>query len=581
MSLDLWYGTRGPQNAKIVFVAESWGREEERQKLPLVGQSGKELDRMLMEAGINPAEVFFTNVVAARPLDNEMHYFFEDKEKGKPTWKGLHPTPMVVADVHRLYSQIDVINPKIVIAAGNYALWALTDNFSVSSLRRGTTASVLVPGGIMSWRGSMLTSTVANKSQKVLPIIHPAAILRQWYQRPVTVQDLRTRTLQALSDDWRPTHAPTVIAPPTYEQLISLLEKWLQELDWEHLYLSHDIETAMGTITSMSFATGGYNEKGWAITIPFVKPDRKGFTSYWTADEEFSIWKLLMKLLGHPNLRIIGQNYNYDTQYIDTWLNVRPVLHGDTMVAHHLLFLGTPKGLDYLSSLYCRYHVYWKDDLKEWSNDIDWNRNLLYNAEDALRTWECWESLHSLIVDQGMEELWSWELKKNALALRMCRRGVRINKDHRGKMAMDLLQEQGRLYAWLGSMIPQEWLKPYVKTSKKLWYQSNQQQQILFYELLGLAQQNNRKSGRPTLNFEALETLKKKHPELTRIFNGLIDLRSVNVFYNTFVTAEIEPNGRIKCSFNTTGTETLRWSSSANAFGRGTNLQNIPAGDEE
>lgn len=427
----------------------------------------------------------------------------------------------------------------------------------------------------------MLTSQIVNQPRKVLPIIHPAAILRQWYQRPITVQDLRTRTLQALSGDWRPTRAPTVIAPPTWEQVVDLLEVWTRQLRNEKLFLSHDIETAMGTITSMSFATGGYNEKGWAITIPFVKPDKKGFTSYWTAEEEFLIWRLLMKVLGHPNLRIIGQNYNYDTQYIDAWLNVRPVLFGDTMLAHHLLFLGTPKGLDYLSSLYCRYHVYWKEDLKEWSNDIDWNRNLLYNAEDALRTWECWETLSSLIDQQGMTSLWEWELKKNALALRMCRRGVRINRDHRGKMAIDLLQEQGRLYSWLASMIPQEWLRPFVKTSKKQWYQSNQQQQILFYELLGLAKQTKRKTGRPTLDFEALETLRKKHPELTRIFTALIDLRSVNVFYNTFVSAEIEPNGRIKCSFNTTGTETLRWSSSANAFGRGTNLQNIPAGDED
>jgi hypothetical protein len=36
----------------------------------------------------------------------------------------------------------------------------------------------------------------------------------------------------------------------------------------------------------------------------------------------------------------------------------------------------------------------------------------------------------------------------------------------------------------------------------------------------------------------------------------------------------------MKCSFNTAGTETFRWSSSTNAFWRGTNLQNIPKGEE-
>jgi hypothetical protein len=65
------------------------------------------------------------------------------------------------------------------------------------------------------------------------------------------------------------------------------------------------------------------------------------------------------------------------------------------------------------------------------------------------------------------------------------------------------------------------------------------------------------------------------------IFDALEEFRSISVFHNTFVKAPLDPGDRMRCMFNVSGTETFRWSSSKNAFGRGTNLQNIPAGEED
>ena len=52
--------------------------------------------------------------------------------------------------------------------------------------------------------------------------------------------------------------------------------------------------------------------------------------------------------------------------------------------------------------------------------------------------------------------------------------------------------------------------------------------------------------------------------------------RSLSVFRNTFIMAPLDPDGRMRCSINVAGTETYRFSTSKNAWGRGTNLQNIP-----
>jgi uracil-DNA glycosylase family 4 len=586
---DPWFGTSGPRDARIVLVGESWGAAEADQRLPFVGESGKELTRMLEEAGFPRNQIFLTNCFAAQPPGNDAWRFFEPR--GDNRWRGLNPTPWVKSELNRLYHQLKEIQPTLVIAAGNYALWALTESLvSFSSESTGDGATVLVPTGIMSWRGSMLLSNTldanGNKPLKVLPILHPAAILRAWYLRAVTIHDLSTRIPLALSNDWRPSPPPNIIHLPTFREADRVLGNWLITLaSGTVLRLSHDIETARGTITCMAFADGGYAPGSTALVLPLVRPKGgRGFDSYWSAEEEFALVRLARMILSHPNVRIEGQNYNYDTQWIERDWGIRPALDFDTMLAHHLLWPGTPKGLDYLASLYNHYYWYWKDDNKEWEIRADgWEAHLRYNAEDTLRTYECATELRSLISAQGFDQLWTTEKAKNQMALEMMRRGVRIDARRRAEMAFHLQHERQRIESWLGRIIPQDFLtgsewQP--KNSKRSWYNSPTQQRSLFYKILGFPSKRSRKTGNETLDAEALEKLKKDVPWAIRIWDALELHRSVGVFKSTFIEAELEPDGRMKCSFNTAGTETFRWSSSSNAFWRGTNLQNIPKGEE-
>ena len=83
------------------------------------------------------------------------------------------------------------------------------------------------------------------------------------------------------------------------------------------------------------------------------------------------------------------------------------------------------------------------------------------------------------------------------------------------------------------------------------------------------------------MNEEALERIKRIEPVLTPIVEMLQEYRSLGFFLNTFCRAKLDPDDRMRCSYNIGGTETYRWSSSENAFGRGTNLQNLPKGIED
>lgn len=581
----LWFGTRGPRDARIVLVGEAWGYEEAIAQRPFVGQSGKELERMLREAGIDPASCFFTNVVPARPDGNEMWRFFHPVREAPvgSELRGLHPMPIVLEGLETLYAQLRAIRPAVVIALGNYALWALSHCTSQSS--PSDAEGRRVPGGIMQWRGSQWYCDAAPhdiSSTPLLPALHPASILRAWYNRTVTVHDFRERALRAgLSADWRPNPAPVVLAPPTIDQARTKLNEWITRCDAGPMRLMNDIETARGLMTCIGFA----DSERFAMSIPFVRVEPgKHFESYWTAAEELELIRLMRKLLSHPNCHVEGQNYLYDIQYIQSFLACRPNLRFDSMLAHHLLFPGTPKGLDYLSSLYCRYHWYWKEDHKEWDMRGTIEDLLKYNALDCLRNFEVNTELRRLIPAMGQSEQWEDELAKNDLALSMMTRGVRIDKERRAMLNFELAVAADDMARWFESVLPQHIASPDVDMRKKgarPWWQSAHQQKRFFRDDLGLRLPINRKTERETFGYDAIQQLKDKHPEFTRLFDALIDFRSIRVFHNTFVKAELSADDRMRCMFNTAGTETFRWSSSSNAFGGGTNLQNIPKGEED
>jgi uracil-DNA glycosylase len=104
------YGTnlvvgRGSLTPRIVFVGEAPGAEEDAQKLPFVGRSGKLLDEWMKYCGVNPDEYYITNVVKTRPPENR------------------DPTPAEVAlCAPLLRKQVDLLQPQIIVAVGRFAM---------------------------------------------------------------------------------------------------------------------------------------------------------------------------------------------------------------------------------------------------------------------------------------------------------------------------------------------------------------------------------------------------------------------------------------------------------------------------
>lgn len=605
-SKSLWEGTSGPPAAPIVLVGEAWGATEAAERRPFVGESGVELNRMLASAGLQRDDILCLNTVSERPPNNDLYHFFYPKAEAPAgsQLRGLNPHPVVLDHLRRLHSQLTHVPRRLILAVGNYALWALTGVAGTSTSatdNSGRSTGIREPSGITTWRGSMLFAPrgpldapiLETSDVPLLPLIHPAAVLRQWSLRSLVVHDLRARVPLALSGDWRPSVPPTYLAPPSYEDCLSLLYHWRDKLERDEVTLSCDIETARGLITCLGMA----DSSSRAISIPFIRREGAAFDSWWPREREARITSLLAGILQHVNIRVVGQNFLYDTQYIEKFLGVRPRLAFDTMLAQNVMFPGTPKDLSHLSSLYCRHHWHWKEDHKEWDMRGDVETLLRYNAQDCVRTFEIFERQQEVLASRGLEPQMTLKMRINDFCHKMMQRGVLFDTKRRHMVSLALEEALTETQRQLLQIIPQRLVDPEYPESMEralktktganrkngkyvFWYTSAKQTRQVFYELLRLPVVKDRKTKQPTVGKEARSELRRKAPEWTRLFDLLSASESMDNAFHV-INSPLDPDGRMRCFFAPGGTETHRLSSSKNAFGRGTNLQNLTSGKED
>jgi uracil-DNA glycosylase family 4 len=146
----------GDADADLMFIGEAPGAEEDRQGLPFVGRAGGLLNELLEGIGLSRKEVFVANVLKCRPPGNR------------------DPQPVEIETCRPyLLEQVELIEPKVIATLGNFATKLITGN----------------PTGITRVRGTPQIHTLGDRTVKIFPILHPAAILRNPGQRGVMDQD--------------------------------------------------------------------------------------------------------------------------------------------------------------------------------------------------------------------------------------------------------------------------------------------------------------------------------------------------------------------------------------------------------
>jgi len=143
---------KGNLNARILFVGEAPGRNEDEQGFPFVGAAGKNLDKLLEKVGLSLEDIYVANILKCRPPENR------------------DPLPEEIrAHTPWLLKQIREMKPKVVCSLGNYA----TKFF----LALGDVDLMDKQPGITTVHGKVLDITIGELSFRLIPLFHPAAII--------------------------------------------------------------------------------------------------------------------------------------------------------------------------------------------------------------------------------------------------------------------------------------------------------------------------------------------------------------------------------------------------------------------
>lgn len=548
---------RGSQNADIAIVGEAPGVDEDFQGRTFVGQSGQELERMLGEAGILVHSSYFTNVIKHRPPDNDIEAaFFGTKKEAKLNsaieLNGCYPRPFVFPELGTLKAELESVQPKTVLALGNAALWALCGE----RLGGGS-----LPAGISTYRGSVLPCTLVP-GLKVIPTLHPAAILRAWGDRYKVIRDFKRAKHESQFPAIRDPGYRFIIRPSFSQAIQTLKSLAAGELG---TLVANDIETRSHQISCTGFAWSATE----AICIPFFRADG---SPYWSTDEEeVAVVEAVREVLQSPAIELVGQNYAYDAQYNYKRMLVMPrrmQMH-DTMLAQHVLYPGEDKDLSFISSLLCEHHRYWKQDSKVWdpkltSEEAHWT----YNCTDCVKTWEILPKQQALIARRKLDEQYAFMMRLWPKAVRMMLRGIKSNKELIPKLIVEL-----------GDAIKEREEFIHFITDGELNIASPKSMKWFFLEALGFKPKKHKKTKQISLGKEVLEEYKQECKVITPVVNAIVECKSLRTFKKNFATMPIDGDSRIRCYYNIAGTETFRWSSSESAFDTGTNLQNVPKGD--
>jgi len=152
----------GDPNAEIVLIGEAPGKNEDLQGKPFVGASGKFLNEMLEMIGLKREDIYITNIVKYRPPDNR-----DPKPEEK---KAFLPY---------LQSQLEVIQPKVVVTLGRHSMNCFLPDLQISK----------VHGEPKRVRLSLKADTNDTLEVVILPLYHPAAALYNPLQRQVLIDD--------------------------------------------------------------------------------------------------------------------------------------------------------------------------------------------------------------------------------------------------------------------------------------------------------------------------------------------------------------------------------------------------------
>jgi len=147
------FGAGNPK-AKLMFVGEAPGMEEDLQGVPFVGRAGSLLTKVIESIGLKRKDIYIANVLKCRPPNN----------------RNPLPTEILMCEQY-LRKQIEIIKPVVICALGKFA---------AQTLLRSTVSITRLRGRFYDFQGT-----------KLIPTFHPAYLLRNPHDKRLVWEDMK------------------------------------------------------------------------------------------------------------------------------------------------------------------------------------------------------------------------------------------------------------------------------------------------------------------------------------------------------------------------------------------------------
>jgi uracil-DNA glycosylase family 4 len=521
----------GHMDPELIVVGKCPGDDETRSGKPFTGGTGRMCRAMLAEQGLSSYQMYYTNVAKYRPPRDDMACYSHatNKKRWQPGaeffgWRDL------------LFDELNVFRPKLIIALGNEAMYALTGHW-----------------GILNYRGSVYPSKGTIEEIPVLCSIHAAAIVRMYAYKPLVEMDFR-RAYKILSGtrDWKPPERKFITA-----ENVDHAERLCAETVANGERICCDVESRGKYISLVGFAVSPTS----AFNIEIIKPDG---SSRWNVSEEIRVWRAIQHVLTHPKLDVVYHNGFYDRSMFNFHGVRTKSTYLDTMVAFKVAYPEFRKGLNVLTSVYTQ-DPYYKDDRKvdakvnqEGTYDKSpWKTFLDYNMKDCCITLDC-----SYKVEQDLDHL---RLKKHyhdmsyylaEACFKASVRGFKIDLDFR----RELSKRGHALMKELNQVIAEESGTEVNIASPK------QTKEAL--ERMGFMNVSS------TSRLAMLKLLQQRPGD--KCLNAMLKLRRLNKFVGTYVDATLSHDDRLRFTLGSESTETGRPASRKSCHNTGFNICATP-----
>lgn len=524
-------GGRGAIGAKLMIIGEAPDKIANEIGKCFAGPTGELVEKFLYDIGNPP--VYMTNVRKYQPPFNNFKVF----NPGEPPLEEQRKF---------LWEEIRSIKPNCILALGNNALRAVAGK-----------------DGINKWRGSILPSI--EGIPKCVATFHPANLLRGGDSEEQGKGVFKYSYKYVIAHDFKralgQSKFPELRLP---ERNLEVAQNSLQLYRFiERIYkvgrTSVDIEASRCIPICIALSAGIHE----AISSPlFHRLNHINYEGI-TETELSYMWKAIADVLADPSIKKIGQNFKYDEDKIFRLGFKLDKLHSDTMLKAHVCNPEMPhKSLAFLGSIYTE-EPYWKDEGKEFDPKRDkFDQLQKYNAKDSCVTEEIDLSLEEELNEKGLTD-WYYRcmMPRHRFYLDMERVGFRVDETKREQLLEKYLKQYETTHD---------------ETTAQLGYELNvasnpQVTKCLYYDLK-LPYRYKRKapgdvSEKRTLvaDEDTLVGLLANHAKTDKqqkVLENILDERKIRKTISTYILAKSDYDSRMRTSYNITGAETDRTSTS-------------------